>query len=256
MRKPLKELTVLVTRPKDQAQQLSAAIKSLGGHVVGLPTIMVLPIADQWPLLSIIRRLDLMDMAIFVSGNAIKHSVELIQSHWPSWPQHIEIVAIGQATAKALTTMGYVVAHCPSEQFSSEALLELEALSEVKDKNIVIFCGENPRPLLLTTLRKRGATVVKAEAYQRSLPKYSKKRIEQLYQHDSIDIIIATSATSVTNLAKLVGRKGKAWLQSKPLIVVSERIAKCARQQGIKHLWVTENASDDDIINALIHFTT
>ena len=242
---------VLITRPAHQAQGLSNAIRQAGGHPVLFPT---LTITDP-PNMPDITGLPQADIAIFTSVNAVEKAVPYIQKTWQKWPSQLKIVAIGAATAEALSRYQLVVDTCPL-QFNSEGLLALSELNQVQGKTVIIFKGLGGRELLSTTLKERGATVVEAIVYQRGLPIVDIMDYLPNWQADGIDVIISTSQESLQNLVTLVGVQAKDWLLNLPLIVISERMAIFAKYTlGFKQPpMVADNASDAALLAAFIHW--
>ena len=74
-----------------------------------------------------------------------------------------------------------------------------------------------------------------------------------------IDIVLITSAESLHNLCALFGEEKAPLLRQFPLLVISDRIAMIAAEHGFGRaaggsISVAEGASDEAIIQALIHY--
>ena len=155
MDKPLAGHTFLVTRPQHQAPSLCQCIEEQGGTALTFPTLSIQPIRNQTELQNITQRLADIDITIFVSRNA----VDAMTPWWPDkTPTSLTLLAIGTGTKIALEKKGIAVDMIPRE-YNSEGLLALPLLQDINQRSVVIFCGENPRPLLSEQLSLRGANV-------------------------------------------------------------------------------------------------
>jgi len=62
---------VVVTRPAGQTGHMAALIRAAGGEPVLFPALEILDAGDLQPVLALIDRLDVFDLAIFISANAV-----------------------------------------------------------------------------------------------------------------------------------------------------------------------------------------
>jgi uroporphyrinogen-III synthase len=248
----LKGVGVLITRPKCQGERLAELIRSEGGDVVEFPVIEIAECLDKQVILSALQTIPLPAIWIFVSPNAVLHAISYIHQVWPTLPNDIEFVAIGEGTVKALHEHGFSIVHCPNEQFNSEGVLALPLLQNIAGKQIIIIKGEGGRELLASSLRGRGAKVTEVCVYKRILPVLDVDNILPSEIIRNINVVIITSAESLKNLLHLIGQKHRMWLLSKYLIVSSDRIAQLASEQGFVSLpLIADNASDQALILAL-----
>ena len=137
-------LRVLVTRPAGQAEQLCKLIDAAGGEAFCLPAIDILDPVDGYHLESVMAALANYDLAVFISVNAITRGLDLITAHG-EWPVNVSIATVGARSAGALTPYGLTADLVPGHRFSSEALLELDELQDMRGKQVVIFRGNGGR---------------------------------------------------------------------------------------------------------------
>ena len=242
----LKNLTIVITRPKHQAQSLAEKITNLGGRTILFPTIEIADITDTASLQRLIVQLKDFNLAVFVSPNAVQKAAHFIKAQYSSWPRSVKIAAIGRSTAKALSDLDWHVDIYPTNEFNSEALLALPALQHIARQKIILFCGEGGRELITQTLQQRGASVEVATVYRRVLPK------SKPFLINNVDIIICTSNTSLQNLLTLVDEKTRQLLKNKQLLVISSRLIELARNLGFTQPPIlADNATDEAIIKAL-----
>ena len=129
---------VLVTRPKDQAENLARLIESRGGEAIRFPVIEITEPRNPQALRSIIDRLQDFALAIFISPNAVKRAMNLILARG-GWPPVVRAACVGRGSARELETFGIENVIVPPDRFDSEALLERPELINVKGKRIVIY---------------------------------------------------------------------------------------------------------------------
>ena len=244
MDKPLSGSMVLVTRPPHQANTLRQLIEKKGAEVILFPTIIIKPPHNQSSLQRSIDQLDQYDIAIFVSANA----VNVATKGWSNKTLSLKTIAIGTGSANALQNNNIPVDFIP-KKFNSEGVLALPLLNEIKNKSIVIFCGENPRPLLKEQLQTRGAHVDQAICYRRECPASNTVELQQLTSQ-SFDSIISTSQESLRNLVKLFTGD---WIYQQRLLVISPSMAELAHELGFtQQAVIAENATDQAIVEALL----
>lgn len=246
----LKGLTVLVTRPAHQARALCEAIGAAGGKAVPFPALEIADPPDLAALDALLDELDRFDIAIFISANAVEKAMPRILARG-EFPSHIQIAAVGEKTAQALSAYNLPVMLRPRENYDSEGLLALSELHAVRGKRIVIFRGVGGRELLAEVLQARGAEVAYAECYQRARPALDGSDLPQ----QGIDIAVVTSNEGLENLFAMVGAAARPWLCATPMVVMSERMRDCARARGVTApVLVVEEASDAGLLAQLKHY--
>ncbi len=244
---PLQGRTVLVTRPAHQAAQLIALIEAAGGAALPFPTIEILPAHNPEAALEQFRQLERFDILLFISANAARIGLEMIQQQG-ELPQQIQIAAVGKATTRALNRAGVEVDILPQHRFDSEGLLATPQLQAVDGKRILIVRGEGGRELLAETLRQRGAEVVYAEAYRRTIPHTDPAPLLQAWKAQQLDAAVVTSNQSLDNLLQMVGEPGRKPLLNTPLVVISERTREVALERGFLHHPALASAPSDPAI--------
>ncbi|MCB1737784.1 MAG: uroporphyrinogen-III synthase [Gammaproteobacteria bacterium] len=245
--KPLEGLHVLITRPAAQAGGICSLIEAEGGTAVRFPSIAIAPPNDSRPAKALLTRSD-WDRVIFISANAVHAALEL-GGDW----QHRPLVAVGNATRKALLAAGLKVSLTPTDGFNSEALLALPELQTVAGERMLIVRGEGGRETLADTLRKRGALLEHAEVYRRTMPATDPAELLQIWADGGIDVVTVTSNESLTNLLAMLGDTGHKLLIDTPLVGVSERVLQHAASLGLPNPpIVAASAHDTDVLATLI----
>ncbi len=240
---------ILITKPAHQATVLLQQLHAIGLEGFSFPSIDILPPSNPQSMQQVSQQVDQIDIAIFVSANAVQPAVTL----WPADQTPHTIAAIGPATAAALRQHGYDV-DLIADPPSSEGLLQQPLLraESVVGKHISIFCGENPKNLLPKTLRILGATVQLVTCYRRHCTQPSADNIQQLMQQP-ISCIATSSLESLLNLYQILAPQHIAWLLGKPLIVINANMQQLAIKMGFlkSRIWVADSASNVAVIKTI-----
>lgn len=236
---------ILNTRPMPQ-QQLNDEIISLGGTVTSMPLLTIKPIfPHNWQ--DKLHSINNYDIAIFISKNAVDCFFNLTKEYnQQTWPDSILTIAIGKATYARLAAKN--IKTITQAEDTSESLLALSELQNVAQKKILLIKGIGGREVLQHTLIKRGAIVECLEVYERIKTQYPPSIVKEIWQDDSIDIILFTSNEAIEHMFSLF-TDFHTWLQTKPCVVISQRLAKIAQEKGMKKIFVT---SPNQILQGLI----
>lgn len=249
--KPLADLCILVTRPREQARNLCRLIEAAGGRALAVPVLEIRPSDDPAPARALVDCLETFDLAIFISTNAVDYGHRLVMSRG-GWPPGLRLAVVGKRSAEALVRYGMYADICPKQVFNSESLLAEEEMWQVAGKKIIIFRGEGGRELLASTLRERGATVSYAEVYRRTIPEDSPARLNPLLHDDDVDIIVVSSNEGIQNLYKITDVENRDKLLQIPLVVMSHRNALFARKLGfIQEPVIASQSSDEGLVAAI-----
>lgn len=239
-------LKVLVTRPQHQAAELADAIESEGGSAVLFPTLEIVPIPPEDPSLSNFAKDAAVDIAIYITANAVCYSVALWR---PS--SSTQVAAMGEATRDALSGHGIHTEITPIGQYRTEGLLAHPALQDLKQQRVLIFTGNDGRSLLKDELQARGAEVEQVVVYQRRCPETDPNALLPFLESKQPKIIVGTSAQCVSNLMQLAGQQ-QARVLATPLLVVSDRVKREALHLGqFTEVVVAQQVSVPAILDAL-----
>ncbi|BCB28591.1 uroporphyrinogen-III synthase [Sulfurimicrobium lacus] len=249
---PLQGMSIVVTRPIHQAQNLIKLIAAAGGEAILFPVLEILDTADLRPLNALIARLDSFDVAIFISPNAVSKAMTLIRAQ-RELPAQLTIAAIGRGSKKELERCGVSQVIAPQRQFDSEGLLDLPQFQDMSGKRVVIFRGEGGRETLGDTLIARGAQLEYAECYRRARPDIDATPLLQRWARGEVQAVTVTSSEGLHNLIDLLGESGQQWLKKTPLFAPHARIAAAARSLGLEQVITTE-AGDDGLLMGLIEW--
>ncbi|MEE4249652.1 MAG: uroporphyrinogen-III synthase [Alcanivoracaceae bacterium] len=230
-------LHILVTRPEGQQHGLVTLLAEAGFRVSQQSALSIeslhLSAAARQPLVDI----DQYHAVFFVSANAARLALELLDTLWPQWPVGVHWLAVGPATADILAAAGMSV-EMPASGFDSEATLRLECLRELHGKRVLICRGNGGRELMAETLRSRGAEVEQLMLYQRSCnPGF-------YWPSQPVDACLVTSLQGWQCIAEQVPADCR-------VVAPSERIAAEVRLSHA-HVLLADSATDQDMLAACL----
>ena len=234
---PLQGLTLVVTRPRDQAARTAVALRAAGARVIEFPGLAINPInAAILP-----RDLTSATGIIFVSANAVAHGVPVLK-RGGEMKAAIEIFAIGRATAAALADAGFTDVVTPQQSIDSEGLLAMPQLHRVRGRHMILVKGDSElggRRMLEQTLVGRGARVTLLECYRRAPLVPDIAACEALRDSLAAKLVQGCFALSIETLDSLMNIFSRlnisAQLQSQlVLLVPNPRVANAARTYGFE----------------------
>ena len=245
-------LHILVTRPAGEAADLLCETLTAAGYKAfsqPLLELMATPPPDAAQR-RILQALDGYQHVIFISGNAVRYGMALIDDCWPQLPVGLSWYAVGAATAAGLERFGITVV-TPVNTMSSEGLLALPPLQTVREQRVLIVKGAGGRDTLRQELVRRGALVDELACYRRSLPQLPAGELAARIARWKIDLMLISSGEGLANLQLLLSPAESTKLKATGMVVPSERVAQLALQAGFEHVATAENASDAAMLHAL-----
>lgn len=208
MGKPLLGKSIVITRAREQAAELSQLLEEYGAHVIEFPTIEIVP-PDRWkPVDRAIDNLGSYQWLIFTSTNGVRFFLNRLRLKKRRLAEFkgLQFCAIGPRTAQEVEKAGVTVDIVP-DQYCAEALVRRFAVEELKGKRILLARAKKARDILPKELSTLGATVDVVEVYQTIAPNLSRGEIEKVFQGNKIDVITFTSSSTADHFLRLYEEK-------------------------------------------------
>jgi len=199
-RLPLYGKRIVVTRAREQADALGAALSALGAGVIELPTIEIGPAADSGPLDRAIAELGCYDWLIFTSANGVRFFVDRLDD---LRKLRAKICAIGPATRAAVEAL-HVEVDLMGKEYVAEGLLEAFAAHDLAGRRVLLPRAAVARDLVPVELAKRGARVDVVEAYRTVAPAGLAERAREVFARRP-DCVTFTSSSTVRNCVEAAG---------------------------------------------------
>jgi uroporphyrinogen-III synthase len=203
---PLSGWRILTTRASKQSGGLAAPLREMGAEVIEIPTIEIKPPTSYKALDTALKNIAKYDWLILTSVNGVEALFARLKKLRipPEKLAHLHVAAIGPATQREIENNGLEVAVTP-DRYVAEAVVEaLKGKTEAK--RVLLVRAKVARDVLPTELRKSGAKVDVAEAYETHVPKGAKAKLNRLFSNDTSrpDIVTFTSSSTATNFLALL----------------------------------------------------
>jgi len=269
--------TIIVTRPSGQARQLievlTSAIEKSGvanrslPEILSLPLLTIVPKTDEALAEHIATVLNEVDLAIFVSPNAIESVMRLLERDWQDLAKTIiPIGVMGRSSHQALKNHGIGLERMPTpiilpkgnENWDSEGLWqELQSLQwDWENKKVVIFKGEGGRDWLADTLKKAGAKVDAISTYSRVPLDIDHSAWQAIREIDlSKSLWLLTSSEAVRYLGEVFKDQFTQNLNSACALCPHHNIADAAELIGFGEVFTSE-PGDEALVKSTLAWLT
>jgi uroporphyrinogen-III synthase len=235
---------VLITRAHDQAPGLARLLEAEGAVVLAIPTIEIVPPQSFQPLDKALKKIHAYDWMILTSVNGVQALERRMKKAdiAAGLLRRLRVVAIGPATKAALEEIGVRVDVVPPE-YVAEAVVD-SVRGQVEGKKILLVRAKVARDVIPQQLRRAGAHVDVAEAYQTILPQTSRAKLRlALSGEQRPDFITFTSSSTARNFVALLERgiTPKQLLHGIKLASIGPVTSQTLREVG---LWADIEAED------------
>jgi uroporphyrinogen-III synthase len=233
---PLSGWRILTTRASGQSGGLAQPLRVMGAEVVEIPTIEIKPPTSYKALDAALKNVGKYDWLILTSVNGVDALFERLKKlRIPAGNlMHLQIAAIGPATQREIEKQGLQVAVTP-ERYVAESVVE--ALQDrMEGKRVLLVRAKVARDVLPNELKKAGAKVDVAEAYETHVPKGAKEKLNRLFCNDSSrpDIVTFTSSSTATNFLALLEKDHYHGLREIWLASIGPVTSETLKQAGFK----------------------
>jgi uroporphyrinogen-III synthase len=206
MAQPLAGKRILITRARHQAGRLAEGLETQGAEVLRLPTIEIVPPETYSHLDAVLEVISGFDWLIVTSANgaaALADRMQFLRIH-PKGLQHLQVAAIGPATAAAVGRIGLKVCAMP-EVYVAEAVVAM-LKERVAGQRVLLARAAVARDVIPEELRKCGADIHVVEAYRTVIPADSIEQVRTLFGEGKPlpDAVTFTSSSTVNNFFALL----------------------------------------------------
>jgi uroporphyrinogen III methyltransferase/synthase len=228
-------------------------LHELGAEPFFFPVIETIAPDDWTPLDNALKTLSKYDGLIFTSVNGVRFFAERLKAVEQDIRElkGVRIFTIGPKTAEAVRDLGIRVDVVP-ENFVAESLIA--SMENIKGQRFLIPRATVAREILPEQLRKMGAIVDVAPAYQTVLPSQPVDALEKRLKEGSIDVITFTSSSTVTNFLTLIGKKLLPEVKKVTIACIGPITAKTAREAGLNVKIMPEQYTVSSLMDAIENY--
>ena len=200
-------MRVLIGRARHQAGALSIQLRAEGATVIEIPFIEIRKPRSFKPLDAALRTIGEYDWLILTSVNGVDPLWERMSAAGIGVRdlKHLRVAAIGPATRKAIEQGGLRVNVVPKEYVAESVVRSLRR--RIQGKRVLLVRAKIARDVIPRELRKAGAEVDVAEAYETVVPQSSRTRLHRLLKNPNQrpHLVTVTSSSTVRNFVQLLG---------------------------------------------------
>src|ERR1041384_3003215 len=231
-KRPLLGKRIVVTRTRKQARVLSDKLRTLGAHVIELPTIRIEPPSDLREFAELVQDAHSYDWIVFTSPNGVDAFFELFFKLYDDAREigGAKIAAIGPATAQRVKDFHLHVDLQPEEFVAEAVVREFQKLGTLENLRILLARAEKARDVLPRELSKLGAIVDEAFAYRTVPETRDDNGTRQRLLQEGADLLTFTSSSTVENFLAL----GLPWPKQMQVASIGPITSKTAREHGLK----------------------
>ncbi|GGA48207.1 uroporphyrinogen-III synthase [Dyella nitratireducens] len=235
--------TIIITRPAGTGAALAKKVRALGGIPLLLPGLSLRGASDSLYARTQWRESQHDDVLIFSSPAAVRYALALA----PFNRTHGTVIAVGQATARALQRHG-ITAQVPASRQDSEGVLVLPPLQQPRGKRVALVGAPGGRGLMQQQLAEHGAVLREVHVYRRAASRLTRRHQEAVQQLSVSACVLLSSAEALQNLKEQLPADAWAKLSNATAIVSSERIGEVAKAAGFLRIYRAASANQADLL--------
>jgi len=231
-KRPLFGRTIVVTRARAQASDLSAALRARGADVIECPTIQIEPLSPNPEFDAFIENHKEYNDLVFTSVNGVDGFVSGLVERGRDLRVLAgkRIVCIGPATADAFRTRGIMPDAIP-ETYVAESLLPL--FERRIPGRVAVLRAEQAREMLPDALRKIGYSVDVIPLYRTIYGKPDTTILVDALRSGRVDAVTFTSSSTVERFLEALDGTGIG-PGSIPGVAIGPVTAETCRERGVK----------------------
>lgn len=264
-RKPLFGRRVLVTRARDQADELSSRIDELGGEPYEYPVIetRMTTSPDKAELVrAALAQAESYDWVVLTSVNGVDYffrwliacGVDVRRFH------RARFAAVGPKTAEALKQRGIVPDVLPdrTQGYQAEGLLAAFGAELRPGQRALLPRGDLARNWLPAELRRHGVEAVEADIYETVPVAPRDDRLTEWLAQRRIHMVTFTSPSTVRNLIAALEQLGASdpvgLLRQADIACIGPVTAEAAASCGLDVQVVAEPSTIDGLVEGIVNY--
>lgn len=251
--KPMFGRRVVVTRSREQASELSAALHGQGAEVLELPLIDINEDETStgeeiWPTLGSYRWI------VFTSPNGVKHFFEKFYRKFEDLRciGGMRVACIGETTAQAVRNQRLTVDLVPDEAVAeslAESLLKEETL---ENETVLVITGNRNHDALIERLEEGQAIVDAFPVYRTELTDLDEHPAATRFREAGADAITFASSSAVDSFVQQAKNLQPGEGARRPkCVAIGPKTAERMRQAGLPVDRIAKEASISGLVRAV-----
>ena len=237
---------VISLRPQGEHAAMRRAACNHGARVIAVSP-WRLQLRDDDGTRHYLQRALAASRVLFTSPAAVRATLRL-QAFKQQPGQHW--IAVGSGTGNALARAGIRGVVTPT-RMDSEGLLALPCLQELDGQDVALVTAPQGRDLLATTLRERGARLLRADVYARIPVALSANTLKRLRTLEAPAAIALSSGAALERVLALLPPEITQQWQAMPVAAASPRLLQAAQQAGFNDVALAQGPRPRQLLAAL-----
>lgn len=249
-RKPLFGQHVLVTRAREQSEELSHRLAWEGAEPIALPVIEMRAIVKNAPLQAAIDKLDQYQWIVFTSANTVEYFFAALREQGRDARAVCgSICGIGSATAAALDRVGVIADLVPADA-SSEGVAAAFADVDLQNARVLLPRAAEAREVLPEYFSARGAGLDVVSLYENIIPEAATDHAREVFGGSrKLDWITFTSGSTVKNLLAVAPAGA---LDGVRLASIGPATTRTMRMHGLEPAAEAAQATMESLVAAIV----
>lgn len=232
----VKDITLIITRPADQASGFLMRTKDLGFQTLALPTVRIqrLPLTEQASQTVAAVDRGQFDWIVFTSSNAVGVFAEVEREVFGrlSIPLSTKIAVQGSKTKNALTKTFAREPHLMPEEFILEGLVKVFQGIDMQGQEVLFPISKKHREVLIEAMKESGAKVTLLTLYDSVHETVDDRAIKQLKTLDPKSVIFTFLSPSAFD--SLIEVFGSAILNGARIATIGPVTSRAVRSHGFE----------------------
>ncbi|MBF0099800.1 MAG: uroporphyrinogen-III C-methyltransferase [Desulfobacterales bacterium] len=257
--RPLFGKTIVITRAREQASELSEKLTQLGAYCIEFPVIQIMP-AETDDLDKAMLNLAQYHWLVFTSVNGVSYFFDRLFKLGKDVRSlhHIKTACIGPATANRLLSFGIQSDIIP-ESYRAESIIDAFKNESISERRILLPRAAEARPILPVELSRMGAHVDEVIAYRTVNSNEHVDSISERLENGQIDVITFTSSSTVKHFATLLQQRFSTetihdLLKKTVIASIGPITSETAERAGIPVHITASKYTIDGLIDAIMAF--
>ena len=266
---PLKGISVLVTRAREQSAGLLKDLTARGADVTVIPAVSISPVPEPEGLARAITQVDTYDNIVFTSINGVSFTLGLLEREDINPQDFPPALCVGEKTASVWKDAGGMVEVVP-EQYTAEALLATLG-EDLAGRSFLIMRPEVVKTELGQALSLRGAAVDEIVIYRTAVPDEGSRALQELLAAGKPDAILIASPSAIDGILSMAAQSPKPKVQREsgtqnaepgtrnsdrgildvPAICIGPTTARAAEEAGFTEIYFPDEHTAEGMVNEL-----
>lgn len=261
-RRPLFGRAVLVTRAREQTDELAAALRSAGAVPVIRPMIELAPVeaaSDRAEIGRVLARLETYHALVFTSSNAVRFFTEAhesIRGRGVGITASTRLFCIGERTAEEALRSGYPVHLIASGRSDAQALLaEIVPLLSTPGERVLIPRSQIAATTIADGLRAAGVEVDSVAFYENRRPAVDFEDLRERLRAGAFYALTFTSPSTVENFLACLDEASLAAARQCMIAAIGNTTARRLAQVGLPADVIPDKPEVVELVAALARAT-